>query len=279
MKWERLLSIPILAVFLLMGFVYYTTLFVSIEDWVGLQSSGGSFHALAFTFLASYSLFSFFVCVLTDPGHVPSSYVPDVEDRELSDQEFRRNVTHQRKCEICSTYKPRRCHHCRTCRRCVLRMDHHCRWINNCVGYWNYKAFFILVLVATVASIYSTILFIACARQKDWEVWGQSHFKALYVTCGISVLGLSITLGSLLCWHIYLMANNMTTIEYYEAVRARWLARKSGQSYRHPFNLGVYRNVTSVLGPNMLKWLLPTAVSHLKDGISFRIAHDTRQTA
>ncbi|KAF8021579.1 hypothetical protein BT93_G1893 [Corymbia citriodora subsp. variegata] len=253
MKWQRFLSIPIFAVFLLMGFVYYVTLFVSIEDWVGLRSSDGSFHASVFSFLAFYSLFSFFVCVLTDPGRVPSSYVPDVEDRELSDQEFRRNVKHQRKCEICSTYKPQRCHHCRTCRRCVLRMDHHCQWINNCVGYWNYKAFFILVFFATVASIYSMVV------------------------CGTPVLGLSMILGSLLCWHIYLMANNMTTIEYYGGVRARWLARKSGQGYRHPFNLGVYRNVTSVLGPNMLKWFLPAAVGHLKDGSSFRIAHDTRQ--
>lgn len=278
MEWKRFLSIPIFAVFLLMGFVYYVTLFVSIEDWVGLRSSDGSFHALVFSLLAFYSVFAFFVCVLTDPGRVPSSYVPDVEDRELSDQEFRRNVTHQRKCEICSTFKPQRCHHCRTCRRCVLRMDHHCQWINNCVGYWNYKAFFILVFFATVASIYSTVIFIASVLQKDWEVWGQSHSKGLYVACGVPVLGLSMTLGSLLCWHIYLMANNMTTIEYYEGVRVQWLARKSGQSYRHPFNLGVYRNMTSVLGPNVLKWLLPTAVSHLKDGISFRVAHDMKQT-
>lgn len=157
-------------------------------------------------------------------------------------------------------------------------MDHHCQWINNCVGYWNYKAFFILVFFATVASIYSTVIFVASVLQKDWEVWGQSHSKGLYVACGVPVLGLSMTLGSLLCWHIYLMANNMTTIEYYEGVRVQWLARKSGQSYRHPFNLGVYRNVTSVLGPNVLKWLLPTAVSHLKDGISFRVAHDMKQT-
>lgn len=38
--------------------------------------------------------------------------------------------------------------------------DHHCQWINNCVGYWNYKAFFILVLYATIGSIYSTVCFI-----------------------------------------------------------------------------------------------------------------------
>jgi hypothetical protein len=32
-----------------------------------------------FTLIASLSLFSFFLSVLTDPGHVPSSFYPDVE--------------------------------------------------------------------------------------------------------------------------------------------------------------------------------------------------------
>ncbi|KAF3445277.1 hypothetical protein FNV43_RR14972 [Rhamnella rubrinervis] len=42
-----------LALLLLMGFVYYTTIFIFIEDWVGLQSSAGSLNALIFTFLVS----------------------------------------------------------------------------------------------------------------------------------------------------------------------------------------------------------------------------------
>lgn len=41
-----------------------------------------------------------------------------------------------------------------------LAQDHHCIWINNCVGYWNYKAFFTLVLYATLGSIYSTVCLI-----------------------------------------------------------------------------------------------------------------------
>lgn len=33
--------------------------------------------------------------------------------------------------------------------------------------------------------------------------------------------------------------------------------------------------VYQILGPNMLKWLFPTAVSHLKDGIQFPTARDS----
>jgi len=48
--------------------------------------------------------------------------------------------------------------------------DHHCLWINNCVGYANYKAFFILVFYATVASIYSTV------RKSQFSISESSFF-------------------------------------------------------------------------------------------------------
>lgn len=92
-KFQRFLSIPVLGVFLLMGFVYYVTVFVFIEDWVGLRSSAGALNALIFSFLASLCIFSFSVCVVTDPGYVPSSYVPDVEDSGISGQEPTKNVS------------------------------------------------------------------------------------------------------------------------------------------------------------------------------------------
>ncbi|KAJ6900674.1 protein S-acyltransferase 15 isoform X1 [Populus alba x Populus x berolinensis] len=276
MEWKRFLSIPVCSVFLLMGFVYYITVFIFIEDWVGLQSSAGTLNVMIFTVMASLCLFSFLVCVLKEPGYVPSPYVPDVEGAAVPPhQEPLNNSSQLRRCDKCVTYKPPRAHHCRVCRRCVLRMDHHCLWINNCVGYWNYKAFFILVLYATIASIYSSVMIISCSSQKNWNFSGRIPMKIFFVVSGAMMIGLSITFGTLLGWHIYLMSCNMTTIENYEGIRAAWLARKSGHSYRHPFNLSVYKNITSVLGPNILKWLCPTAVSHLKDGMSYPTAHDS----
>ncbi|KAH9768466.1 putative protein S-acyltransferase 15 [Citrus sinensis] len=271
MKCQRFLSVPIIAVFLLLGFVYYITIFIFIKDWAGLQTSAGLLNALIFTLLLCLCVFSFSVAVAADPGHVPSAYVPDVEDDSggaSSDQELKK-AAERRQCDKCSAYKPPRAHHCKVCRRCVLRMDHHCLWINNCVGHWNYKAFFLLVFYATSGSIYSMVMIITSAFHKNWDLDGRVPLKTFYVFCGTVVLALSLILGTLLGWHIYLIIHNMTTIEYHEGIRAAWLAKKSGLSYRHPFDVGVYKNISLVLGSNMLTWLCPTAISHLKDGTSF----------
>ncbi|KAJ9545565.1 hypothetical protein OSB04_025272, partial [Centaurea solstitialis] len=235
MKLRRFVSLPILAVLILMEMVYYATLFIFLDDWIGLQSSTGWLNAVIFTSFASLSLFSFLVCVLTDPGAVPSGYFPDIETNDGSDHESREAEALKKRCDKCSAYKPPRAHHCRVCRRCVLKM----------------------------------VIIVGCGIQKDWEFAGTTHLKTFYITSGAMISLLSLTLGTLLGWHIYLLTHNMTTIEYYEGTRAAWLAKKSGQIYRHTYDVGVYRNVTMVLGPNMLKWLFPSALSHVKDGTSF----------
>lgn len=153
--------------------------------------------------------------------------------------------------------------------------DHHCIWINNCVGHRNYKAFFVLVFYATAACLYSSIIMVNCVRHKDWDFKGVLPLKLFYVASGTMIFGLTLTLGTLLSWHIYLTVHNMTTIEYYEGKRAAWLARKSGLKYHHPFDVGPYRNISLILGPNMLKWLCPTAISHIKDGLNFPATRDS----
>ncbi|KAK9070557.1 hypothetical protein SSX86_010959 [Deinandra increscens subsp. villosa] len=275
MKWRRCVSLPIFAVLILMDIVFYGTVFIFLDDWVGLRSSAGLTNAVIFTLLASFTLFSFFVCVFTDPGGVPSGYFPDIEHSDGSDQESRASEALKKHCDKCSTYKPARAHHCRVCRRCVLKMDHHCTWINNCVGHRNYKAFFLLVVYATISCLYSMVIIVACGVQKDWESAGTIHVKTFYITSGVMISLLCLTLGTLLGWHIYLLTHNMTTIEYYEGTRAVWLAKKSGQIYKHLYDVGVYRNITMILGPHMLKWLWPSASGHVKDGTSFPTVRDS----
>ncbi|KAJ4979213.1 hypothetical protein NE237_009993 [Protea cynaroides] len=274
MMIKRFLSFPIFAVLCLMAFVYYITVFIFIENWLELRSSSGILNALIFSCIAFMCIFSFGACVLIDPGHVPSSFVPDVEDYDDSDQRSRKSAAHSRYCDKCSAYKPPRAHHCRVCGRCVLRMDHHCLWVNNCVGHSNYKPFVVLVTYTTVGCIYSLVIILSGAFQKDWEFSGRVPLKMLYLICGSVVGALCLILGTLLGWHIYLLGHNMTTIEHYEGTRAKWLARKSGKSYHHPYDIGLYRNVTLILGSNMLKWFCPTSISHLKDGISFPTVRD-----
>ncbi|OMO81434.1 Zinc finger, DHHC-type, palmitoyltransferase, partial [Corchorus capsularis] len=96
-----------------------------------------------------------------------------------------------------------------------------------------------------MASIYSTVIVICCACQKDWNYNGRIHLRIFYVACGAIMIGLSALLGTLLGWHIYLITRNMTTIEHYEGIRAAWFAKKSGLTYRHPFDISIYKNITS----------------------------------
>ncbi|KAI5399770.1 putative protein S-acyltransferase 15, variant 3 [Lathyrus oleraceus] len=116
MKVGRFLSLPVLGVLSVMLFLYYTTIFIFLDDWVGFRTSPGTLNSFFFTLFASLALFSFSICVLTDPGHVPPSFYPDVESTNSKDN------AEQKKCDKCFGYKPPRTHHCRVCRKCVLKM-------------------------------------------------------------------------------------------------------------------------------------------------------------
>lgn len=154
-------------------------------------------------------------------------------------------------------------------------MDHHCIWINNCVGHANYKVFFVFVVYAVTACIYSLVLLLGSLiidPEKD-DQQSENSFRTVYVISGLLLVPLCIALGVLLGWHIYLILHNKTTIEYHEGVRAMWLAEKGGSVYNHPYDLGAYENLTMVLGPNILSWLCPTA-THIGSGLRFRTSYD-----
>ncbi|KAF8029290.1 hypothetical protein BT93_E1848 [Corymbia citriodora subsp. variegata] len=242
-------SLPVTAVVLAIGFLYFSTVFVFIDRWFGLASSPGLMNAAAFTAVALMCVFNYVASVFTDPGRVPPTFVPDVEDAVTPIHEIKRKGGDLRYCQKCSLYKPPRAHHCRVCKRCVLRMDHHCIWINNCVGHANYKVFFVFVVYAVTASIYSLVI------------------------SGLLLVPVCIALSVLLGWHIYLILHNKTTIEYHEGVRAMWLAEKGGSVYNHPYDLGAYENLTTVLGPNILSWVCPTS-THIGSGLRFRTSYD-----
>ncbi|KAJ3672167.1 hypothetical protein LUZ60_006888 [Juncus effusus] len=260
--------VPLLAVTCAMGFDYYATVFVFLDRWIagGVKSGGGLVHAGGFTWMAFMSFVSFFVAALSDPGSVPGSYVPETEDPQ-------REGAKSKYCEKCCAYKPPRAHHCKTCKRCVLKMDHHCVWIGNCVGYANYKSFLIFVFHAAFASLYSFVIFWCDVLQTDHE-FSLAYTKIFYIFSGFLLFFLTITTSTLLGWHIYLLIYNMTTIEFRGVQRDKWLAQKSGQKYRHRFDMGLINNLKQVLGPNVLKWFVPTDVGHLKDGTQFPVSNE-----
>ncbi|KAM5560161.1 putative protein S-acyltransferase 16 [Rosa sericea] len=235
-------SLPVAVVVVAIGYIYFSTVFIFVDRWFGLWSSPGLMNAAIFTAVAAMCVYNYSVSVFRDPGRVPSTYMPDVEDSENPIHEIKRKGGDLRFCQKCSHYKPARAHHCRVCKRCVLRMDHHCIWINNCVGHANYKVFFVFVVYAVIACLYSLVLLLG-SLANDFEKDEEQS------------------------------ADSFTTVYYHEGVRAMWLAEKGGQIYSHPYDLGTYQNLSTVLGPNIFSWLLPTS-GHIGSGLRFRTAYD-----
>ncbi|XP_039028691.1 probable protein S-acyltransferase 16 isoform X2 [Hibiscus syriacus] len=238
-------SFPVTVVVFVITFVYFCTVFVFIHRWFGLMTSPGMVNALVYTSISVMCVFNYAVAILADPGLVPSTYMPDIEDSTVSIHEIKRKGGDLRYCQKCSHFKPPRAHHCRICKMCILRMDHHCVWINNCVGHANYKAFFVFVVYAITACFYSLVLLFG-SLNSDSQIDEQQRdsLRIVYVISGLFLLPLSVALSVLLGWHIYLILQNKTTIEYHEGVRALCLAEKGGTVYEHPYDLGAHENLS-----------------------------------
>jgi hypothetical protein len=86
------LTLPILSVLAAIGYVYYTTVFVAVARWLGLATAAGAANAAAFTALAAACVATYAVAVCRDPGRVPPSFTPDVEDAESPLHEIKRKV-------------------------------------------------------------------------------------------------------------------------------------------------------------------------------------------
>lgn len=74
------------------NYIYFSTVFVFIDQWFGLWSSPGLLNAVVFTCLALMCIYTCALAILTDPGRIPSSFVPDVEDADNPIHEIKRKV-------------------------------------------------------------------------------------------------------------------------------------------------------------------------------------------
>ncbi|KAE8704525.1 putative protein S-acyltransferase 16 [Hibiscus syriacus] len=272
---KRGFSFSVTVVISAIVFIYYCTVFIFIDRWLGLMTSPGIMNAVSFTCVAVMCVLNYAFAIFADPGRVPSSFMPDIEDPGVPIHEIKRKGGDLRFCQKCSCFKPPRAHHCRVCKRCILKMDHHCIWINNCVGHANYKVFFVFVVYAVIACLYSLVLLVGSLTNDSHNDKQQTadSFRIAYVISGLLLVPLSIALSVLLGWHIYLILQNKTTIEYHEGVRAMWFAEKGGNVYKHPYDLGAFENLTTVLGPSIFCWICPIS-RHIGNGLRFRTAYD-----
>eukprot|EP00405_Crypthecodinium_cohnii_P037424 CAMPEP_0206547352 /NCGR_PEP_ID=MMETSP0325_2-20121206/13247_1 /ASSEMBLY_ACC=CAM_ASM_000347 /TAXON_ID=2866 /ORGANISM="Crypthecodinium cohnii, Strain Seligo" /LENGTH=565 /DNA_ID=CAMNT_0054046645 /DNA_START=44 /DNA_END=1742 /DNA_ORIENTATION=+ len=272
-------KMPLVFVLWLLKLLYCAFVFVYMPAAGIALSSPTSliFHAFVYLTLAS-----FFRAASTDPGGVPEdmawrrrAHVPE----GLTERKHGTNLARWDEEEGC--YKPDRAHHCRVQGRTVLRMDHHCPWVGNTVGFANHKYFFNFLLWASAAcGFFGVNVYQLLAAT---TLPGLSGFL-LISSEGLTAL-LAGILGPFFGFHCYLIANNMTTVEYAEGFRnppttavpapeeeakepklgggAQTLeasapsTSSSSSSSRSAYDQGFYKNVCSVLGDNPLLWIFP----------------------
>lgn len=152
-------------------------------------------------------------------------------------------------CYLCQVDVGPKSKHCSACNKCVANFDHHCRWLNNCVGSRNYKLFLHSVisallgvcLILVVASYVFVEFFLDPTKlrtdkhflvRNETGVWFvflpvaplRSAAPVIPVLAAITIaLGLlsCVLLCHLLCFHIYLMWNRLSTYEYIVRQRHR----------------------------------------------------------
>jgi len=231
-------------------------------------------------------LWSYWKTVWTSPGVIPprfkltmeelenlESTESDVEQKRILEQvvidkdlpvTMRTIQGSVRYCDRCSCIKPDRAHHCSVCGNCVLKMDHHCPWVNNCVAFSNYKFFVLFLFYGFAYCVYVSLSVLKYFLQfwaRSFETSGQSSkFHILFLFFVSSMF--SISLCSLLCYHVHLVINNRTTLEAFRAPVFRRGPDKDG------FSLGKSGNLQEVFGDDWKKLALPI-FSSLGDGLTY----------
>ncbi|KAM8877930.1 palmitoyltransferase ZDHHC1 [Synchiropus picturatus] len=163
-------------------------------------------------------------------------------------------------CYLCQVDVGPKSKHCSSCNKCVSNFDHHCRWLNNCVGSRNYKLFLHSVvsalvgvlLVLVVASYVFIEFFLDPTKLRtDGHFLGSNQTGVWFVFLPVSpvraapavipvlaVITICLTLLSsvllthLLCFHVYLMWNRLSTYEYIVRQRHRQDSRESRRTMK-----------------------------------------------
>nr|XP_002119544.1 palmitoyltransferase ZDHHC16 [Ciona intestinalis] len=242
-------------------------------------------HILYGHYLLMMIVFHYYKAVRTDPG-IPPMDISGVPVTSL--------------CKKCILPKPPRTHHCSVCKNCRLKMDHHCPWLNNCVGHFNHRyfiSFCIFMVMGTVyVSLSSWVLFNDCFKVGDkleraynaigWTSNEEVHtlrvpappntctgkeraYNTSVVYLWILCSAVTVALGALTLWHVFLISRGETSIEKLVNEKERKRLKKRNISYRSPYNFGFIQNWKIILGFRTLRSFIRRVVlpsSHLPEG-------------
>jgi len=139
-------------------------------------------------------------------------------------------------CVTCRHIRPLRSKHCSTLDECVMRYDHYCPFLANTIGAKNYRYYLLFLLYAI--GVLSTVIFY------------DAEYLLLYGTPGGRVVSVLVLLQAfpLFLWvcmlfssHVYLISANLTTNEYVNWMRYKYLITEK-KHFKNDFDLGLLCN-------------------------------------
>ncbi|KAH9947138.1 zf-DHHC-domain-containing protein [Amylocystis lapponica] len=262
----------------LISFIAYSAQVFIIWPWYGRELSVELITLLVpFNVLVGMLFWNYYLCVVTDPGGVPKHWKPDFRDGD--GYEVKKLTRDPRYCRTCQTYKPPRAHHCKQCKRSVesliLSVDHHCPWVNNCIGHFNYGHFIRFLFYVDVACTYHTVMVTrrvyTASNGRRWENPIEGQELILIVLNYVACIPVLVAVGGFSLFHLWSLAGNTTTIEGWEKDKVATLVRHGKlQEIKFPYNIGMRRNIASVLGDKPWLWCWPTIAPGT--GLKFQLA-------
>ena len=200
---------PVVLAFALYGWVLRTYI-LGCEEVIkpGLAVIQWLFYALY-----SLSLWSFVMCVWTDPGLATDRSVMTESSRLMGEFTY---------CGKCASIRPARSHHCSQCNRCILRRDHHCLWLGNCVGLYNHKQFVLLLLYTSLGSL------VGVGRLSP-AITTIYEGNPQVVLLAVVFAAVGVVLLAMCGYHIWLLCTNRTSLDAIEC--SKFNAYDTGSCY------------------------------------------------
>ncbi|XP_054877050.1 palmitoyltransferase ZDHHC1-like isoform X2 [Poeciliopsis prolifica] len=189
------------------------------------------------------------LAVSVDPADLNVRMRSDRGPVPAFDRSKHAHVIENSHCYLCQVDVGPKSKHCSACNKCVANFDHHCRWLNNCVGSRNYKLFLHSVVSAllgvSLVLVFASYVFVEFFRdpsnlrsdkhflvQNQTGVWFvflpvaplRSAAAVIPVLAAVTMATGLLSSGllcHLLCFHIYLMWNRLSTYEYIVRQRHR----------------------------------------------------------
>ncbi|RXN27538.1 putative palmitoyltransferase ZDHHC11 isoform X3 [Labeo rohita] len=183
------------------------------------------------------------VAVTIDPADVSVRRRKDYSSpMPVFDNTKHQHVIDNLHCTLCEVDVGPKAKHCSTCNKCIADFDHHCKWLNNCVGGRNYWFFFVTISSAVIGMILLVLVvlfvfiehyvnpsvlrtspqFQTVKGNNTWLVFlpaapletGSISLLALAFITILLALAVLLLLCHLLCFHIYLLSQGISTYEY-----------------------------------------------------------------